>query len=86
MNMIEKCDIQTVRNAALQKLGKKSGFRGSKRDADEMQTTVPPVLPNATQTKKAKPSAAKPQHAKSDDQEELLTNHLLSGAEVAHDQ
>ena len=41
MDVIEKCDIQTVRNAALQKRGKKSGFRVSKWDADEMQTTVP---------------------------------------------
>ena len=38
MNVIEKCGIQTVRNAALQKLARKCGFRGSKRDADEMQT------------------------------------------------
>ena len=55
MNVIEKCDIQTVWNAALQKLGKTSGFRGSNRDADEMQTTVPPVLPKTTQTQKAQP-------------------------------
>ena len=51
-----------------------------------MQTIVPPVLPSTTQTKKAKPSAAKPQHAKSDDQEEPVTNDLLSDVEVAHDQ
>ena len=51
-----------------------------------MQTSVPPVLPSTTQTKKAKPSAAKPQHAKSDDQEEPVTNDLLSDVEVAHDQ
>ena len=86
MKAIEKCDIQTVRNAAFQKLVKKYGFRGSKRVAAEMQTTVPPLWPNMTQTKKAKPSAAKPQHAKNDDQEEPSTNDLLSDAEVAHDQ
>ena len=85
LNAIEKCNIQTIRNAALQKLGKKFGFRGSKRDADEMQTTVPPVLPNKTQTKKAKLSASKPQHAKSDDQEEPPTNVLSSDAAMAHD-
>ena len=85
LNAIEKCNIQTIRNAALQKLGKKSGFRGSKRDAYEMQTTVPPVLPNKIPTVKAKLSAAKPQHAKSDDQEEHPTNVLSSDAAVAHD-
>ena len=51
-----------------------------------MQTTVPPVLPSKTQTTKAKPSAAKPQCAKSDDMEELSTHDLLTDASVAHDQ